>query len=163
MRYHKYLGLIVFATLVIFPPMFVYALSTSSPLGGRVSTVPAKAISREKDMCVPNEKNCPAIPGATATNGQWTYSIDEKKTFNLNPDHSPTKGITYYIPRTLRSNVGTLSVAKNILGLFRKETVQIGQCACTYVTDTTPPTTFTNTKTVSLRVSKVTLWGTSQR
>ncbi len=163
MKHHTYIGIIVFAILIVFPPMFVYALSTSNPLGGRVSTVPAKAVSNEKNMCVPNQKNCPALPGATATNGQWTYSIDERKTFNLNPDHSPTKGITYYIPRTLKSNVGTLSVAKNIRGLFRNETVQIGQCACTYVTNTTPPTTFINTKTVSLKVSRLTLWGTSAR
>lgn len=154
--------MIVFTALVVLPSVFVYAV-TNNPLGGTARTVPAKAVSREKEMCVPNEKNCPAIPGATATNGQWTYSIDEKKTFNLNPDLSPTKGITYYIPRTLKSEVGTLSTMKNILGLFRNETVQIGQCACTYVTDTTPPTTFTNTKTVSLKVSKVNLWGTSAR
>lgn len=148
-------------------PLYVYATvslgSSSSSFGGTVSKVPAAAISREENMCSPNQIHCPSLGAATPTNAQWTYSIDQNKTFNLNPDNSPKKGITYYIPRTLKSKVGTLSVRKNILGLFQKETVQIGQCACTYVTNTTPPTTFTNTKTVSTSVSKVTLWGTSAR
>ncbi len=169
--------------------MLVYAVATNS-LGGNISKVPAQAISDEKDACSQGKKNCPNIPDNTTTSCTWTYSIDENKTFDLDPDFS-TKTVTtsskisfksilsslfkkgsksiggsatYYIPRTLKSKVGTISEKKNILGLYRNSTVQVGQCVGVYTSDTVPPVVTTQTKTASVNVAQVVdIWGTSSK
>lgn len=188
MKHHKYITL-VFAFFLIIPTLLVYAIGTSQ-LGGNISKVPAQAISDEKNACNPGKKNCPNIPDNTITGCTWTYSIDENKTFDLSPDLSAksktsstklsfksilsslfkkgSKSIggsaTYYIPRTLESKVGTISEKKNILGLYRNSTVQVGQCVGTYELISPPYTPSTQTKTASVNVAQVVdIWGTSEK
>jgi hypothetical protein len=190
MKHHTYIGITIFAILVALPTMLVYAVTTNA-LGGNISKVPAQAISDEENACNPGRKNCPNIPDNTITGCSWTYSIDENKTFDLDADLSVKSAIkssskisfkslfsslfkkgskqigqnaTYYIPRTLQSKVGTISKGKNILGLYKDSTVQVGQCIGNYELISPPNTPSVLTKTATVNVAQVVdIWGTSSK
>lgn len=113
-------------------------------------------------MCKPNMQYCMPTVVATPTEASWEYSINERRTFTLMPDNSPIKGNTYYVPDGVKPKAGGLATGRNILGLYTKDTVEIGKCTCTYVTNTPVPVTFTVIIPVSEALAKISLWGTSR-